>query len=199
MRLVLLLFVLSIALSDSVDASSTWAGAVDDADRCTEAVTRDGAFAGLGRKLVPEGTPNLDQLTDDSIASAAEIELIRQRSSRMLPCREIILNAARRHHPLLVSALEVFYFQADMVYVQLIKQRITFGNANKLLRESGLEYEARERAYFQAQSDQQRQEQAERDRRLADQARRWRDSIDRDYPPGKVTTCSWNASMLVCM
>lgn len=83
-----------------------------------------------------------------------------------------MLAAVGGHHPALLHAHELRYFQTDLVYVKLIQRQITFGNANRLMNESYLEFWQRIVAYDRARSDAERRQQAEENRRLADQARR---------------------------
>lgn len=196
LALLCLLLCLSVA---NVASAGSWSEDSERAEKCFDSVNRDPAFAVIARKLSFFGSPSLEQLSNDEYATEHEVAVIKIRNDRLQPCRDLMVAALKAHHPYTVSAYELLYFQYDMVYLRLAKRHVTFGEATRLYHEAWLEFAAKRERYAQELNDQQRQSELERDRRLADQARRWRDSIDRDYPPGKITTCSWNASMLVCM
>jgi hypothetical protein len=171
---------------------SSWERDRDSAISCFQSVNQDPAFQPIFRKL-PPSDPSLDQLSDASLPTAREIQLIRVVADRKLPCRNLQLTAVEKHHRWLKAAVELRYFQIDLVYVQLFQGRVTFGNANKLLQESNLEFKAREEQYFQARSDEQRRALAESMRDLSRQAQ--------SSPPpsgsGRMT-CRWIGPTLYC-
>ena len=169
------------------------------AKACGESVAADAVLRPLFVKLAPQGMPTSAQLADASIPTPDEARLVEHRSQRLEPCRGISLSVVRQYHPLLEPTYQLLYVQSDMIYLQLVRRQISYGNANGLLRDVNAEFDRRERAYVQMRTDELRREQAERDRQTAEEARRWRDSMRSSYSPPKVVVCSWRGSMLICI
>jgi hypothetical protein len=171
---------------------SSWAEERDKANRCYELVDRDPEFRSLYVKLAID-SPTLDQLADMTLPTESEAMLIRGLAGKRVPCREGMLAALREHHPFLVSSYEIRNFQWDIVYAQLMNRRITFGNANRLIHQSELEFRKRQEKYNQARSDEQR-------RALADSMRDLSRQAQSSPPPsgsGRMT-CRWIGPTLYC-
>jgi hypothetical protein len=171
---------------------SSWEDDRDKASSCFDSVYYAPEFREISDKL-PIANPTLQQLSDESVPTESEAQKIRDRVDRARRCRELMMSAIREHHPYLLSAIELRYFQADIVYVQLLQRRITFGNANRLLQESWLQLREREDRYDQARSEEQRRALAESMRDLSRQAQ--------SSPPPAGTgrmTCRWIGPTLYC-
>jgi hypothetical protein len=189
------MFVFCLALAGYADAGifgSSWAEDRDRASACFDSVAREAELEALNRRLARRD-PTLSQLADEKFPTALEAGLVETRSRMERPCQELMLTAVRKHYPWFESAYQIRFFQVDVVYLQLLKQRVSFGNANRLLHESYLEFSAREDAFFQARSDEQRRALAESMRDLSRQAQ--------SSPPPSGTgrmTCRWIGPTLYC-
>ena len=191
----LLLVLVAMAASP---AWASWESEKAAADRCFAEVNDDPSIGSTSGKLVL-GEPTAAQLADSSIPTPEEAEAVRVGSVRVVPCRNQMLAALHRHHPLIAPAYELRWLQLDVVYDQLIHRRITFGNANYLIHESYLAFRERERRYIAMQDEMARREDAERDRAWVDEVRRWRNSTRDAYPSPRVVVCSWQGSTLICI
>jgi hypothetical protein len=191
--IVALLLVLAPAASALAGIfGSSWAEMRDSANACFDAIDDQAEFRALNLKL-PPGKPTIDNLADESLPNDSELGALRNRASLAASCREKMLSAMREHHPYLLPALELRYFQVDLVYVQLMQRRITFGNANRLIEQSYLEFAAREAEYDRARNDEQRRALADSMRDLSRQAQ--------SSPPPSGTgrmTCRWIGPTLYC-
>ena len=170
--------------------SSGWEDDRGKAESCVISLDRDPELQLINTRLVRRD-PALAQLADEGIPNESEAQQVSLLSQRLHPCRQMLLAAVRKHHPWFTSAYEIRFFQIDLVFLQLVKRRITFGNANRLLHEAYLEFSAREDAYFQARSDEQRRAFAESLRSIQPQVG--------PQPPGLGRmTCRWVRSTLYC-
>jgi hypothetical protein len=171
---------------------SSWEEDRAVADKCYASANNDPALQLTAGKLVIN-YPSVAQLSDDTTPSVDEAETIRQGAERVRPCRDLMSRALQKHHPFLVAVFDIRNFQIDLVYVPLIKRQITYGNANRLLHESFLEFQSRWDKYEQARSDEQRRVLAESMRDLSRQAQ--------SSPPPSGTgrmTCRWIGPTLYC-
>lgn len=167
----------------------------DDAQKtreCLAEVDRAQELQALNSRLVRRD-PTLAQLADEGIPTDLDAQAVRLRAEREKPCRALTLEAVRRHRPPLMSAYNIRFFQMDIVYVQLLQRRITFGNANRLMQESHLSFAERESQYLRARSEAERQALAESLDGIAKQMQ------SSPPPPGAGRlTCRWVGPTLYC-
>lgn len=174
-------------------AFAGWEADRDSAYACFDAVRADPQYKIIVAKLV-RANPTLDQLADETVPTDSEAGAIRSRAQRDLACRQMELAAVRKYHPFLTTAYEIRHFQIDLVHVQLIQRRISYGNANRLLQESHLEYRGREERYVQARNDAERRAIADVFARDATRTR----SESRIPQGASRITCRWIGSTLYC-
>lgn len=91
---------------------------------------------------------NVDEITPDMLAidakpTADEVEAIRALSRDQRECRDRIDSVAKDHWPTQTAARMELAMKLDLVTSQLLKQNITYGNANKLYQEAALDAEDR--------------------------------------------------------
>lgn len=175
-------------------ASAGWEDDRDRATACYDAVLRDPSYSLLTQRLAVDSDPTIAQLSNENVPTEGEVGVLRAGVERTRPCRALMLNAYRMHHPYMVGAVELRYFQNDLVYVQLFQRRISYGNAARLLHQAWLELKVRRDAYNQARSDEQRRALAESMDNISRQAR--------SAPPlpsgaGRMT-CRWVGPTLYC-
>lgn len=189
-------FALLMAIIAALPASafrSGWEAERQKVSACFDQAYADPALQGLFTRLAVLREPTLAQLADDGLATDADIAAVRARDNSVRGCRAMNLAAVSKYHPYLRPAYEIRYFQSDVVLVQFIQRRITYGNANMLLKQAHLDFVQREARYFQALSDAQRRAEAES---LSDIARR---SQNPQIPGGSGRlTCRWVGATLYC-
>ncbi len=202
MRLFLVFTALAVVVSAGVMAAPATAGLFDSAwdealearDKCNNAVRAEPRYQGILAKIVVgREAPTFAQLSDDTVPTEEEAGLLQTFTTASEPCRAIYRKAVERDHPWMLNSVDRFYFQQDVVMIELVKRRITWGNANRLRRESRLSYEQAWDAYDKARSD------AER-RAIADSLDKIGDTIRNQPPPpgsGRVT-CRWLGPTLIC-
>lgn len=161
--------------------------------RCFTQVDNDPSVHPVTGRVVRRD-PSLSQLADEAIPDENESRAIQVRAEREVACRELLLAAAREHRAPLISAYQVRFFQTDLVYTQLMKRRITFGNANRLIQEAYLAFSAREDQYLQARNDAQRRAIADSLNQISQQAR----TPPPPYPSSGRLTCRWVGPTLYC-
>lgn len=153
----------------------------------------DGAMSTLTPIFFGGDAPSFAQLADDTAPSEEEAAALQGFTTRNEACRQIYRKAVAKDHPWMTTTVERYYFQQDVVMIELVKRRISWGNANKLRRESRLTYEQAWEAYNKAQSD------AER-RAIVKSLEGISDTIQNQPPPpgsGRVT-CRWLGPTLIC-
>lgn len=195
MRASLAAFLIVVASSSiaTTVALADWRGESDRANACFSALDGDPDIRFVEAKLALSSPPTISQLSDQTIPSELEAGVIRRGVEKRRPCVDMLLAAHRRHYPYLATALELRYFQVDLVYVQLLQRRLAYGDAVRLIHESWLQYKAREAEYNQARSDAQRRAAAESLDRMSQQAR------SMSPPPGSGRlTCRWVGATLYC-
>lgn len=192
------LTLLATVLACTLASARTFEEDRDAANACFRARDAAPELQRLAQRLA-YADPTSSQLADSGVASAEEQSAIQRRQNAGAQCREMMLAATRANHPWLTSAFEIRYLQIDLVLMKLLERRITFGAANRLMHDSFLELSGRLERYAQLVAEQDRREQAERDRQTAEEARRWRDSMKSTYAPPKVVVCSWRGSLLICI
>ena len=89
---------------------------------------------------------NVDEITPEMLAldakpSEADVEAIRALSRDQRECRDRIDLVAKDHWPTEAAARKAMALKHDLVTAELLKQNLTYGNANRLYQEAALEAE----------------------------------------------------------
>lgn len=191
MRILLTALASVVLLAFSAHAS--WDSEYQKVVACSSAVDSDPRLSPINKKLAVEA-PTFEQLSDQSIPTETESSLLRERLQRKQPCRDLERAAIQTFHPWMLPAADLRYFQAELVYVQLIQRRLVYGNANALLRQSFLEFSERWSAYQKARSDEERRQLA---RGFEDLSRQFQ-SAPPPAPGASRVTCQWVGPTLHC-
>ena len=91
---------------------------------------------------------NVDEITPEMLAldakpTAEEVEAIRALSRDQRECRDRIDMVAKDHWPTQSATRKELALKLDLVTAELLKQNITYGNANRLYQEAALDAEDR--------------------------------------------------------
>lgn len=91
---------------------------------------------------------NVDEITPEMLAletkpSAEDVEAIRALSRDQRECRDRIDTVSKDHWPTQGATRKELALKLDLVTAELLKQTITFGNANRLYQEAALDAEDR--------------------------------------------------------
>lgn len=185
-----LLCIVAFAAATAAQAS-TWEEDEKAIAACFAAMDRDPALAVVNAKFARRD-PTLAQRTDKSVATPAEAEALRARAAKTRPCRELRLDAVRRHHPHLEPAYAILYYQTDQVFQYLREGLVTYGTANTLSADAFAEFKVRETAYFAAPDEAQR----------STRANEWSEELQRAHsnpPPWNVpAACAWEELNIAC-
>lgn len=175
--------------------SSGWEDDMDKVEVCFKPLETDSDVQFLEAKVQVDKSrppPTVVQLSDDAFPTPGDVEIMRRATAKRQPCRDMVAAAFRKHHPYLASAVERRFFQNDVVFVELFKQRISYGNATRLIHEAFLEYESLRTRYDQARDEEQR-------RAFGDYMRRSQQQQPViPFPNTSKATCRWVGSTLYC-
>jgi hypothetical protein len=91
---------------------------------------------------------NVDEITPEMLAleakpTAEEVEAIRALSRDQRECRDRIDMVAKDHWPTQAATRKELALKMDLVTAELLKQSLTYGNANRLYQEAALDAEGR--------------------------------------------------------
>jgi hypothetical protein len=86
---------------------------------------------------VEEITP--DMLALDAVPTAPEVEAIRALSHDQRSCRDRMNAVAENHWPTQLATRQALALKLDLVTAELLMQRMSYGNANRLYKEAALE------------------------------------------------------------
>jgi hypothetical protein len=90
---------------------------------------------------VDEITPEM--LANDAVPSENEVEAIRMLSHDQRDCRARKDAVAKDHWPTQTATRRELALKLDLVTVELLKRKISFGNANRLYQEAALDAEGK--------------------------------------------------------
>jgi hypothetical protein len=184
-------FLLSPAYGSTPGPS--WQTEREKANSCFQNADRVSSVSLIATRLVRR-YPDAAQLADEAIPDEPEAHAVQNRARLELPCRDLMLAAVRNHHPLLLSAYKIRYSQLDLVYEKLIQRRISFGNANRLMKESHLNLRLELSMYDEARSGDERRARAE----LLDRLVKYTQFVLRPPPDTGRLTCHWVRPTLYC-
>ncbi len=138
-----------------------------------------------------------EMLSLDTVPTPLEAKAIGRLTEAHKECAKDFFSAVER--------TEAFKFKRDLVLAELMKRRISYGNANRLLRQAQLE--ALNQWTEQAAQESQRAQAAEFERQRIDiqrqQARAqsqaaWAATISAMYRPTTTTNCNWYGQSMRC-
>jgi hypothetical protein len=185
-------FLCLVALAAAAAAQAgTWEEEEKTIAACFAAMDRDPALAVVNAKFARRD-PTPVQRTDTSVVTQAEAEALRARAAKTRPCRELRLDAVRRHHPHIEPAYAILYYQTDQVFQYLREGLVTYGTANALSADAFAKFKARETAYFAAPDETQR----------SALANGWSEELQRAHsnpPPWNApAACAWEGLNIAC-
>ncbi len=100
---------------------------------CLQKIETNPAFLGISKHTPLSGrmTPNIQQLADDTIPTEEESKVIVALHNELSQCRARGIEDFMKTVPSLVSIFVPAYLEGDLITVELIKRKITWGEANK--------------------------------------------------------------------
>jgi hypothetical protein len=142
---------------------------------------------------VDEITPEM--LAIDDVPTAAEVEAIRALARDQRDCRDHIDIVSQDHYPTQTATRKELAMKLDLVTAQLLRQNISFGNANRLYREAALVAEGRLTDDRKEQLAQARAQEAEAWRTVGDTVRA---IAGTQKPEPSGDPCSWIDNNVDC-
>lgn len=143
---------------------------------------------------------NIDEITPDMLAIDAkptteEVEAIRALSRDQRECRDRIDTAAKDHWPTQTAARMELAMKMDLVTAELLKQNITYGNANRLYQQAAVNAEDRLAEDRREQIAQARANEAEAWRTIGDGIRA---IAGNQKPEPDGDPCTWVDNSVEC-
>lgn len=143
---------------------------------------------------------NVDEITPDMLAIDAkptteEVEAIRALSRDQRECRDRIDAVAKDHWPTQTAARMELAMKMDLVTAELLKQNITYGNANRLYQQAAVNAEDRLSEDRREQIAQARANEAEAWRTIGDGIRA---IAGNQKPEPDGDPCTWVDNSVEC-
>ena len=139
------LCVLQLVLNSANSAHSQGTSPIDDMiaryERCEDVLFNSSKFAPIYPKLNSLDKPTMAMLTDNTLATPNQIELLTEFYDRRQPCMQRMLEDAGHIHPALVTVIADSNSSADDTYLQLVRRQITWGQYAEKKRERVLRYQ----------------------------------------------------------
>lgn len=169
----------------------------DDARAFCEAKRADPAVKPLVGKLPivdsSEITPHM--LALDKVPTSADVEAIIVLSENQHACRDKLDAVAQDHWPTQVATRKNLALKLDLVTAQLIRRKMTFGNANRLYQEATLEAEGQFTADRKEQMDKAREQESLAWRTLGDGIKA---IAGTQKPEPTQDPCTWAGNTVDC-
>lgn len=143
---------------------------------------------------------NVDEITPEMLAldakpTAADVEAIRALSRDQRECRDRIDTVSKDHWPTEAAMRKAMALKHDLVTAELLKQNLTYGNANRLYQEAALDAESRISEERKEQIYLARQGEAEAWRTIGDGIR----AIAGEHKPEATNDpCTWAGNSIDC-
>ncbi|MBL8782260.1 MAG: hypothetical protein JNL06_15100 [Alphaproteobacteria bacterium] len=143
---------------------------------------------------------NVDEITPEMLAldakpTAAEVEAIRALSRDQRECRDRIDAVSKDHWPTEAATRKAMALKHDLVTAELLKQTLTYANANRLYQEAALDAESKISEERKEQIYLARQGEAEAWRTLGDGIR----AIAGEHQPEpNRDACTWVDQSIDC-
>lgn len=143
---------------------------------------------------------SLDEITPDMLAldevpTAQDVEAIRVLARDQRECRDRTDGVAKDHWPTQSAARKGLALKYDLVTAELLKRKISFGNANRLYQEAALDAEGLLTEDRKDQLAQARQQEVEAWRTIGDGIRAIAGS---QKPEPSVDPCTWSGNRVDC-
>jgi hypothetical protein len=143
---------------------------------------------------------NVDEITPDMLAidakpTAEEVEAIRALTRDQRECRDRIDGVAKDHWPTQTAARMELAMKMDLVTAELLKQNITYGNANRLYQQAAVNAEDRLAEDRREQIAQARANEAEAWRTIGDGIRA---IAGNQRPEPNGDPCTWVDNSVEC-
>lgn len=143
---------------------------------------------------------NVDEITPEMLAldakpTAEEVEAIRALSRDQRECRDRIDMVAKDHWPTQSAMRKELALKLDLVTAELLKQSLTYGNANRLYQEAALDAEDRLTEDRKEQLAQARKQESEAWRTIGDGIRA---IAGTQKPEPSGDPCTWVENSVDC-
>lgn len=163
---------------------------------CEKKRTNPAVAAVLGKLPIV----NVDEITPDMLAidakpTAEEVEAIRALTRDQRECRDRIDSVAKDHWPTQTAARMELAMKMDLVTAELLKQNITYGNANRLYQQAAVNAEDRLAEDRREQIAQARANEAEAWRTIGDGIRA---IAGNQKPEPDGDPCTWVDNSVEC-
>ena len=142
---------------------------------------------------VEEITP--DMLALDDVPTAQDVEAIRVLARNQRECRDRTDAVAKDHWPTQSATRKGLALKFDLVTAELLKRKISFGNANRLYQEAALDAEGLLTEDRKDQLAQARQQEIEAWRTIGDGIRAIAGS---QKPEPTADPCTWSGNSVDC-
>ncbi len=142
---------------------------------------------------VEEITP--DMLALDEVPTAQDVEAIRVLARDQRECRDRTDAVAKDHWPTQSATRKGLALKYDLVTAELLKRKISFGNANRLYQEAALDAEGLLTEDRKDQLAQARQQEVEAWRTIGDGIRAIAGS---QKPEPTADPCTWSGNSVDC-
>lgn len=140
-----------------------------------------------------EITPEM--LALEAVPDARDVEAIRALSRDQAACRDRMHVVAHDHWPAQTAARKALALKLDLVTADLIRRKITFGDANRLYQEAALQAEGKLAETRQAQLEKEREQEALAWRTVGDGIRA---IAGKQTPEPSEDKCTWAGDPLDC-
>jgi hypothetical protein len=140
MRLIVVFFACVLVCScqtaahrQSVSIQEGSQSAQQRAKDCFSKITANPAYKSFAQHMPLSGTvyPTLTQLADDNLPTAEDAKIIIALHNDMAPCRERLIEDTMKINPGFIPTMLQFYNGSDLIMVNLMQRKITWGEANK--------------------------------------------------------------------
>jgi hypothetical protein len=134
-------------------------------------------------------------LAIDAVPTPAEVEAIIALSEDQHACRDKLDEVAKDHWPTQVAMRKSLALKMDLVTAQLIRRKMTYGNANRLYQEAALEAEGQFTADRKEQMDKAREQESLAWRTLGDGIKA---IAGTQKPEPTQDPCTWAGNTVDC-
>lgn len=134
-------------------------------------------------------------LAIDKVPTDAEVAAIIELSEDQHACRDRMDAVAKSHWPTQTATRKSLALKLDLVTAELIKRKMTFGNANRLYQEAALEAEGQLTADRKEQLDKSREQDAIAWRTVGDGIRA---IAGTQKPEPTQDPCTWSGNTVDC-
>lgn len=138
----------------------------------------------------------IDMMSIDSAPTDAEVKAIKALFSGQMECAQKIRSVIRKYDPGKLGIFETIFHKNDVIGAELINKRISYGNANRLLKEAYLSGMNQLSDQIQRDIEQARALEMDRSRMLLQAGIEIQRSTNANR--ARFTNCNWLGSSLNC-